>query len=403
MSWLIVGIIGGLYMAWNIGANDVANSMGTSVGSRAITVRQAAFLAGILNVMGAFMLGSRVTDTIRKGIVDPSLISDVRLIVIGALSALIAASLWVTLSTWLHLPVSTTHSVVGAMVGFGLIVVGISGINWFVLFKIVLSWISSPILGAILGFLIFKFISFFILESDQSIKATRYYAPLLFGLVFFVIALAIIDHLSPHISRERLLLYAMVVGLVAGVVGYLIVMGTSRGKDGEYQVVERIFRHLQVFTGCYVAFTHGANDVANAVGPVSVVVSYSTRGALGKVVYVPFWLLLLGGAGIALGIATWGWRVMQTVGRKITEITPSRGFAAEFGGATTVLIATHFGLPISTTHTIVGSVIGVGFARGISALNLKVIRNILISWSLTVPIAALISIIIYLSLKAIIY
>lgn len=401
MIWMALGLSAGFYMAWGIGANDVANSMGTSVGSKALTVKKAALIAGILNVLGAVFLGSQVTNTISKRIVDPKLITDPNLIVIGALSALIAAALWLTLSTYFHLPVSTTHSIVGSMTGFGIISVGFSRVNWWVLMKIVGSWIISPILGGILGFIIFRFISRKILEKDDTVACTVKYSPLLIGTVFLVISLAILKNVFDQIAVWKLIGPSLLLAIFFGLSGYLLVKRYKRGEE-EYIIVENIFKHLQVLSASYVAFSHGSNDVANAIGPLATLLTYAAGREIEAVVIIPTWLLFFGGIGIAFGILTWGYKVMETIGKRITEITASRGFAAEFGGASTVLLASQLGIPISTTHTIVGSVIGVGFARGINALNLRVIRHIIISWLITVPFAAVTAILLFLLMLKII-
>ncbi len=323
---LILTLFAGLYMAWNIGANDAANSMATSYGSKALTLKQVIIIGSIMEFCGAFFFGKRVTHTIAKGIV-PIDILDTHIVAIGALSALLSAGIFITIATYYHLPVSTSHSIVAAMLGFGLAVVSQGGIEldqikWYILAKIVSSWIISPVLGAILSFAIFTLI------------------------------------------RVTLFNYF------------------------DINLVERIFRYLQVGTACYVAFAHGSNDVANAVGPIAAALGY-----LGQ--ETPVWVLLVGGLGISVGFATWGYRVIETVGKRITELTPTRGFSAEFATATTVLLASYFGMPISTTHTLVGSVIGVGLAGGLASVNLKIIQRIVASWLLTVPVACILSIAIY--------
>ena len=312
------------YMAWNIGANDAANSMATSYGSKALTLKQIIFIASILEFCGAFFFGKRVTHTVGKGIVPIQLL-DPHIVAIGAFAAILSAGIWITISTYYHLPVSTSHSIVGAMVGFGLAAVSenlisLESIKWTVLYKIVLSWIISPLSGAALAFIIFSLI--------------------------------------------RVLILARM----------------------EVEKVEGIFRYLQVLTACYVAFAHGSNDVANAVGPISATFGFSET---------PAWVLALGGVGIAIGVATWGYRVIETVGKRITELTPTRGFSAEFATATTVLSASYMGMPISTTHTLVGSVLGVGFAGGLASVDLSVVKRIIYSWVLTLPAAAMLTISLY--------
>ena len=331
---LAITVVIGLYMAWNIGANDAANSMATSYGSGALTLKQIIILAGILEFTGAVFFGSRVTNTIAKNIIPVSIL-DAHLVSIGALAAILSAGIWITIATYYSLPVSTTHSAVGAMVGFGfgLMATGtitLSQIQWAVLEKIVLSWIISPIVGAIMAFVIFTLIRIILIERSSDVMR-----------------------------------------------------------------LERMFAILQIGTAAYVAFAHGSNDVANATGPIAAALGY-----LGK--ETPLWVLALGGLGIAVGIATWGYKVIETVGKRITDLTPTRGFSAEFSAATTVIVASYLGLPISTTHTLVGSVIGVGMAGGLAAVNLNIIRKIVASWILTVPIAAGISAGLYVLMRVVI-
>jgi PiT family inorganic phosphate transporter len=326
--FLIAALLAGLYMAWNIGANDVANAMGTSVGSRAITYRQAILIAAIFEFGGAVVFGKHVTETIRKGIVDPSRIASPEVLAFGAFSALLAAGIWLTIATWAKLPVSTTHSIVGAMAGFGIAAQGIGVVNWGKMSKIVASWVVSPIAGALVAFLLFTAMRHLLLKRVE--------------------------------DRQR---------------------------------IERIFGKFQIATACFVAFAHGSNDVANAVGPLAAALTFSQGEAVevAAKLPVPKWLLAFGGFGIVLGLATWGYRVMGTIGERVTQITPTRGFTAEFSAASVVLANSQIGMPISTTHTLVGSVIGVGLARGIKALNLKIIRDIILSWLATVPFAALVA------------
>ncbi len=326
----IAAIAIGFYVAWNIGANDAANSMATSYGSKALTLKQIVIIASVLEFLGASIFGHRVTYTVAKGIVPIELLSH-DLVIFGALSALISAGFWITVATYYRLPISTTHSIVGAMLGFGLAAasqryITVEQIKWGVLLKIVFSWVLSPLIGAFLAFVVFSLIRITLLERFRS------------------------------------------------------------------ESVESVFRYLQVLTACYMAFAHGSNDVANAVGPITAMLGYK-GGA-------PYWVLVIGGLGIAVGVATWGYRVIETVGRHITELTYTRGFSAEFATATTVLAASSLGMPISTTHTIVGSVIGVGLAGGLASVNLKVVYRIILSWIITVPIAAALTISIYTVLVA---
>lgn len=401
---IAVGIVG-FYVALNIGANDLANAMGTSVGSKALTVRNAIILAAFLNLFGAVLLGSHVTETIQRDIVDMSAYKNIpQVFMYGAFAALLAAGICITLATRFYLPVSTTHSVVGAMVGFGLITAGFSVINLGKLLDIVFSWIISPFAGAILAFLIFTWIKRSVLDSDKPFESAKKILPYMVFMVFFVLILSLIykglENLGLNLPILEALGIAALVGISAGLITYLLLRDYKPSEEDHYAPVERLFGYLQILSACYVAFAHGANDVANAIGPVAALIQVIEHGAVPlSGVSIPIELLLLGGIGIAIGCFL-GHNVMKTIGERITEITPTRGFSAEFGAATTVLACSKLGLPISTTHVLVGSVVGVGFARGITALDLGIIRNIVISWLLTVPVSAFLTMLIYLSLIA---
>jgi len=393
----ILTSITGFYMAWNIGANDVANSMGTSVGSGVLSIRNAVIVASLLNISGAVLVGSHVTDTIRKGIVSPEAFSsNPEVFAYGAFAALLGAGLWITIATHLQLPISTTHSIVGAIVGFGLIYAGFSVINLQKLFFIILSWIISPIAGAILSFIIFKEIDKYVLDTDTPFESAERVFHYIVFIVFFVLSISIFyKGLRLKLGILDVICISLVIGLIAGIIGNILIKRYKLRVTDQYAAVEKVFGKLQIISACCVAFAHGSNDVANAIGPVAAILSIIETHTFKPVVHVPFELLLLGGIGIAIGILTWGYKVMETIGKKITEITPTRGFAAEFGAATTVLACSKMGLPISTSHTLVGSVIGVGFARGITALNLNVVKNIVVSWIVTIPFAALFTMVIY--------
>ncbi len=405
-----VAILGGFYMAWNIGANDVANAFGTSVGSRALTFRQAVVVAAIFEFAGAILVGAHVTGTIRSGLFDPTLlVGQEQTLMFGMLAALLAAGVWLQIATYFGYPVSTTHSIVGAILGFAIIVLPAQAINWAKVGKVVASWVISPAVGALLGWLIFMVLKQTIFNRPNPLEQSRRVAPYLLFFVFFVLALSFLYKglKQLHLDFEPLHAIAISsgVGFVAALVGWALLKnnGAVNGLDYSQRLegVEALFRHLQIITACTVAFAHGANDVANAVGPLAAVVAVIQTGQILPSVEVPLWVLALGGAGIVVGLATFGYRVIETVGRKITEMNPSRGFSAEFGGAITVLLASRMGLPVSTTHVIVGSVIGVGMARGMAALDLRVIREIFITWIVTVPAAGVLCIGIFSLLRAV--
>ena len=393
---LIVGYIFGFYMAWNIGANDVANSMASSVGAKAITIRQAIFLAGILNIIGAVFIGSHVTNTIRKGIVSTDIMTDPHVALTGALSALLAAALWVSFATWKSLPVSTTHSIVGAMIGFGIMAGGFTVINWGKFFAVVLSWIISPLFSVVIAYLIFKIIVRLILSKKDTFARSLKLSPVFIGSTFFVVVLSFLFKtplgkkmdLGPSASLAVAIILSVLLGFAGMAVLKRFVKDRESGAEG-------IFRRIQVGTACYVALAQGANDVANAIGPLAVIYFLVKTGSVGAKVPVPLFLLLFGGVGIACGIAMAGHRVMDTMGKKITTLSNTRGFAVEFSAATTVLVASKMGLPVSTTHAAVGGVLGVGLARGIEAVNFGIVFKIMVYWVLTVPAAALTSMVIF--------
>jgi PiT family inorganic phosphate transporter len=385
-------------MAWNIGANDVANSMASAVGAKAITIRQAIFIAGILNVVGAVFIGSHVTDTIRKGIVSTAVMSDPHLAMLGALSALLAAALWVSFATWRSLPVSTTHSIVGAMIGFGIVAGGFSVIQWGKLGAVVLSWIISPVFSLMIGYATFKVIVNLILSKKDPFRQALRLSPLFIGLAVFVVVLSFLFKTplgsSLAIETPSALLIALASSGLLGYAGKRLLVHYLSGL-GQNGGAEEVFRRIQIGTSCYVALAQGANDVANAIGPLAVIYFLVKTGGIGAKVPVPTFLLLFGGVGIACGIGMAGHRVMETIGSKITTLTNTRGFSVDFAAATTVLVASKMGLPVSTTHAAVGGVMGVGLARGLEAVNFRIIFQIIIYWVLTVPAAALTSIAIF--------
>ncbi len=412
MSPLIVVLLAaafGFYMAWNIGANDVANAMGTSVGARSLTFRQAIIVAAIFEFSGAMLVGSHVSLTVAKGIVNPLTYSkEAMIFAYGMLATLLAAALWVNMATKLGMPVSTTHSIVGGVIGFGIATHGLASIEWGKVVTIVLSWIVSPISGGIISFMIFLFISRKILSHEKPVRAAKKYAPFLAFLVSIILVFSMLykglKNLHLNFSFSQALIISLVISIVFYMVIYKIVSSIPVDSTLPYKKrfpqVERVFAILQVITASYMAFSHGANDVANAVGPLMGAV-YAIKLTSHQPLAMPIWVLSVGAVGIVTGLSMYGYKVILVVGRKITDMTPSRGFAAEFGAATTVLVCSRLGLPISTTHTLVGSVIGVGLARGIDALNLKVLKDIIVSWLLTLPIAAVLSAAIFWALKGI--
>ncbi|MBC7094940.1 inorganic phosphate transporter [Thermococcus sp.] len=389
--WMFITIAVGLFMAWAIGANDAANSMSTAVGAGAITPKQAVLIAGVLEFIGAYLFGKSVTETVRKGIIDASQISDPNVIVYGSIAALLAASLWLLFASKFGLPVSTTHSIIGGIVGYGIAYAGTSIVNWSKMAQVVASWVLSPLFGAVVAFVIIKLVSKTILQQKNPIESAKKWAPVWIGLAFVVIGsmfyIKVMHGNSLLIALSR---YGVTAGIGAFLISYALLKRNFQATD-PYWGAEAIFRKVQVLTSAYVALSHGANDVANAIGPVAAVYAVATMGLTGMKVPVPRWILAMGGLGIAIGVATYGYKVMETVGKKITELTNTRGFSIDFSAATVVLIASWLGLPISTTHTVVGAVIGVGLARGVKAINKDIVKDIIISWFVTVPVAAILA------------
>jgi PiT family inorganic phosphate transporter len=406
---LLLALVFGLYMAWGIGANDVANAMATSVGSSALTVRNAIIIAAIFEFLGAFLAGGEVTSTIRKGIIDASMITDINVILHGMLAALLAAAVWLSIASRYGWPVSTTHSIVGAIVGFAVVGIGVDAVHWSKVGSIAASWVVSPLLAGSISFLLITSVQRLIFNREDPEKQARIFVPVYIFITAFTIGLVTflkgLKHIGLDVSGQESVIYSVIFALIVTLAGALFIRGQRRVKDeavreNHFANVEVTFTVLMVVTACAMAFAHGSNDVANAIGPVAAVVAIATSGEISQEAAVPIYVLLLGAVGIVVGLATYGFRVMATVGSNITELTPSRGFAATLAAAATVVLASGTGLPISTTHTLVGAVLGVGLARGIGALNLGVIRTIFMSWIITLPVGAALAIMFFYILQA---
>ncbi len=400
---IAIAALFGFLMAIGIGANDVANAMGTSVGSKALTVKQAIFIAMIFEFAGAYLAGGEVTDTIRKGVIDTSLfISQPDVLVFGMMSALLAAGTWLLLASFKGWPVSTTHSIIGAIIGFSVVSVGSEAVDWRSVQGIVGSWIITPLISGIIAYYIFISAQKFIFDTDTPLINAKRFVPVYMFITTLIIALVTIKkglkHIGLHLTGLEAWGCAIGVSALVMIGGYLYISNKfSKSEDDHSFVgVEKIFSTLMVITACAMAFAHGSNDVANAIGPLSAIAStIEHMGEITAKSQIAWWILPLGGIGIVVGLITMGHKVMATVGTGITELTPSRGFAAQLATASTVVLASGTGLPISTTQTLVGAVLGVGFARGIAALNLGVVRNIVVSWVVTLPAGALLSIIFF--------
>lgn len=408
---VVLAVIFGLYMTWGVGANDLANAMGTSVGAGAVTIKQAVGIAIVFEFSGAVLAGGNVTKTIRKGIIDPTnIVHSPEILVYGMLAALLAAAIWLMIASAKGWPVSTTHSIVGALVGFALVGIGPDAVNWGKISKIVASWVISPIIGGTISFLLVMSTRKLIFDTENPLKNAKRYAPAYIFLVGFIISLVTLfkglKHLHIDLTAGQSFLIAGIIGLVTGFIGWMLIKKIKEDpeadRDFHFASVEKVFTPMMLFTASSMAFAHGSNDVANGIGPLAAVISIvKSGGQVMQTSAMPAWILMVGGLGIVAGLITLGYRVMLTVGTKITELTPSRGFCAELAAASTVVLASRTGLPVSTTHILVGSVLGVGMARGIGALDLRVVMNIIISWLVTLPAGAVLSIIFFFFLKGI--
>lgn len=408
---LLLACAFGFFMAWGVGANDVANAMGTSVGSGALTIRRAIIIAIVFEFCGAYFAGGEVTNTIRSGIIAPTALEHrPDLLIYGMLSALLAAGTWLLIASIRGWPVSTTHSIIGALVGFAAVGISVDSVQWTKVGSIVASWVVSPVLAGIISFSLFVSVQRLILNTDQPFRRAKQLLPIYMFAVGFMLTMMTLmkglKHVGLQTDMRSTLLYASLAGLATSMIGIGLL---SRVKDSptsnqasRFANVERVFAVMMIFTACAMAFAHGSNDAANAIGPLAAVVGVvQTQGVVTAQTALPNWVLLLGAGGIVVGLATYGYKVIATIGKKITELTPSRGFAAELGTASTVVLASATGLPISTTHTLVGAILGVGLARGIAALNLRVVGGIFMSWVITLPAGAGLSIIFFFLIKGI--
>lgn len=402
--YIAMGIIFGLFMAWGVGANDVANAMGTSVGSRALTIRQAIIIAIIFEAAGSLLAGVQVTHTIRSEIINTHLlINSPEQLIYGMLAALLAAGTWLLIASHYGWPVSTTHSIVGAIIGFGSVCLGVDSVHWSVVINIFLSWILTPIIAGIIAYMLFFSVQRLIFDTESPFINAKRHIPSYIFMVAMVVMLSVMEGikiLGLNLSVFTNVSVSCLASLMVTFIGWLLMHRIEIDPNAEYRLrfamVEKIFSILMIFTACAMAFAHGSNDVANAVGPLAAIVSIVEHGGdINQQNAIPPWIMMLGAFGIVLGLAMYGHRVMATIGTNITQLTPSRGFAAQLATAATVIISSALGLPVSTTQTLVGAILGVGFARGMGALNIGVIRNILMSWIVTVPAGAVLAIFFY--------
>ena len=413
MVFLVMACLFGFFMAWGVGANDVANAMGTSVGAGAITIKQAILIAMVFEFAGAYLAGGEVTSTIRSGIIDiekAGFADSPELLVYGMLSSLLAAGIWLLIASNRGWPVSTTHSIIGAIVGFAVVGISVDAVVWSKIWSIIASWVVSPMVSGFIAFCIFRSVQKLVLDTDDPFTNAKKYVPFYIFLVGFVIAMVTLvkglRYVGLDLSYNQSIVIAIGIGGVLSFLGVFMLRSIKElpagDKKSHFGSVERVFGVLMLFTACSMAFAHGSNDVANAIGPLAAVNGVvQSGGVFLEQSQLPIWILLLGGGGIVAGLATWGYRVIATIGRNITELTPSRGFAAELAAATTVVFATGTGIPVSTTHCLVGGVLGVGVARGIGALNLGVVGRIFLSWVVTLPVGAALSIMLFFLFKGI--
>lgn len=410
LLYISLAALFGIFMAWGIGANDVANAMATSVGSKALTIKQAILVAAIFEFLGAVLAGGEVTSTIRKGIVDSSLLSgSPELLVYGMLASLLAAGTWLLVASRNGWPVSTTHSIVGSIVGFAAVGIGIDAVQWAQVGTIVVSWVVSPLTAGFIAFLIYMSVQRLILQHEDPLQRAKRYVPVYIFLAAFTIVLVTLvkglKHVGLDLSLPASYMTAIAIGVVIAVFGALAIQriqpNPKLDKKQHFYTVERVFAVLMIVTACSMAFAHGSNDVANAIGPLAAVISVAQTGIVGGKSPLNVWVLLIGGGGIVVGLATFGRHVIATVGERITQLTPSRGFAAELAAATTIVIASGTGIPISTTHTLVGAVLGVGMARGIEAIDLRVVGKIFVSWVITIPAGAILAIVFFFIFRSV--
>ena len=409
--FIILACLFGFFMAWGIGANDVANAMGTSVGSGAVTIKHAIIIAAIFEFSGALLAGGEVTQTIRKGMIDTSsLTTTPELLVFGMLAALLAAAVWLLVASYYGWPVSTTHSIVGAIVGFAAVGIGMEAVMWGKVGTIAMSWVISPLTAGAIAYALFMSVQKLIIDTPDPFASAKRYVPFYIFLVGFIISLVTmfkgLKHVGLDLSTTQAYLFSVLIGTGMAFISKIFINRIkhepSEDKDFHYTNVEKVFAVLMIVTACAMAFAHGSNDVANAVGPIAAVVGIvESGGEIAAKSALPIWILFLGGVGIVIGLVTYGHRVIATIGSNITELTPSRGFAATLAAATTVVVASGTGMPISTTHTLVGGVLGVGLARGIGALNMRIIRTIFMSWVITLPAGAGLAIIFFFILKGV--
>ncbi|WP_369815982.1 inorganic phosphate transporter [Anabaena sp. CA = ATCC 33047] len=414
ITLLIVAILA-FYVAWNLGANDVANAMGTSVGSKAITLKQALIIAGVLEFTGAVLFGHQVTATLATKVAKPDLFAATpQVLVIGMLTVLISCGMWLQIATTRGLPVSSSHAVVGAIAGFSWVALGVGAIDWSTIGSITIGWILTPVISGAIAALFYSQIKHWILDQPQQIQQLQEWIPWLSTVligVFGVIVLPLftqpinnflIAQLGIHIPPHDI---PLVIGAVAAVALTMISWRQLEEAEEEKPLPspqspvpspEYLFARFQVLSACFVAFAHGSNDVGNAIAPVAAIVYIDHTGQVPtNSMTIPLWILILGGAGIVAGLAVWGKKVIATIGENIISLQPSSGFCAELATATTILLASRLGLPVSTSHALVGGVVGIGLVQDINSVKFQTLKGIAAAWLVTVPVSAVLSAVIF--------
>lgn len=407
---LILGIGLCFLMTAGVGANDLANVMSTTMGSKAVTVKQALVIAIVFEFAGAFLGGSDVTETMRDGIITSSeLLNQPHTIIEGMLSVLLACTVWMNVASYFGFPVSITNALVGSMVGFGTLVLGKDAVHWEQVTHIAIGWVTSPFIAGLTAYALFVSIQQTIFIRSNPMQQAKFYIPIYLFLVgsilSFITVFKGLTHFNIHLNLQQNLTVTLISSFLVTIIGIFFIKRIPEipriRRRERFLQVEKYFAILMALTACAMVFAHGSNDVALAVGPLTVIYSLvlNPHQAIGTSDY-PAWIIFLGCIGVVLGLVAYGRKVIETVGSSITSLTPSRAFAATLAAATTVVVATSTGIPVSATQTLVGAVLGVGLARGIGALNLIVIRNIFMSWILTLPIASLLTILSYKILHA---
>ncbi|MDP3270132.1 MAG: inorganic phosphate transporter [Legionella sp.] len=410
--YLLVAVVLCFLMTWGVGANDLANVMSTTMGSKAVTVRQAMLIAIIFEFAGAFLGGSGVTETMRDGIINTSQLSDQPLVMIeGMLGVLFACTIWMNLASYLGVPVSITNALVGSMVGFGAVVLGPNAIHWNQVGRIAIGWVTSPMISGITAYALFISIQQTIFVKNNPLAKAKLYIPiylfLIGSILSFITVFKGLNHFDIHLNFKQNLAVTLATSIIITIIGMIFIKRIPENpkirRRERFIQVEKYFAVLMAMTACAMVFAHGSNDVALAVGPLTIVYSLvMNANQVFDANNYPSWIILFGCVGVITGLLMYGRKVIETVGSAITALTPSRAFAATLSAATTVVVATSTGIPVSATQTLVGAVLGVGLARGIGALNLIVIRNIFMSWILTLPAASILTILSYKLLHALI-